>query len=108
MSRVTVSSCNLNQWALDFDGNVKRTIESIEVAKARGARCEMDLDRETAPGLAGRGGPWTERTLFDEHTLPLLLGFCPENVGTVLALNWSCRVMVAKIIFWKRIPSTTA
>ena len=46
MSRVTVSSCNLNQWALDFDGNVKRTIESIEVAKARGARCGMDLDRE--------------------------------------------------------------
>lgn len=34
---VTVATCNLNQWALDFEGNRDRIIESIRIAKKRGA-----------------------------------------------------------------------
>lgn len=34
---VTVATCNLNQWALDFEGNRDRIIESIRRAKAQGA-----------------------------------------------------------------------
>lgn len=34
---VTVATCNLNQWALDFEGNRDRIIESIRRAKAEGA-----------------------------------------------------------------------
>lgn len=34
----TLATCNLNQWALDFDGNLRRIIQSIEQAKAQGAR----------------------------------------------------------------------
>jgi hypothetical protein len=34
----TLATCNLNQWALDFGGNLQRVIESIEEAKKRGAR----------------------------------------------------------------------
>ena len=34
-SNVTVSTCNLNQWALDFEGNLERIIESIKIAKSR-------------------------------------------------------------------------
>lgn len=34
---VTLATCNLNQWALDFEGNRDRIIESIVVAKKRGA-----------------------------------------------------------------------
>lgn len=34
---VTVATCNLNQWAMDFEGNRDRIIESIRVAKQRGA-----------------------------------------------------------------------
>lgn len=37
-SKVILATCNLNQWALDFEGNLKRTIESIRIAKERGAR----------------------------------------------------------------------
>lgn len=37
MSLVTVATCNLNQWALDFDANLERIKESIRIAKARGA-----------------------------------------------------------------------
>ena len=31
-----VATCNLNNWALDFDGNLKRIIESINQAKSKG------------------------------------------------------------------------
>lgn len=34
---ITLATCNLNQWALDFEGNRDRIIESIRQAKAAGA-----------------------------------------------------------------------
>ena len=34
----TLATCNLNQWALDFGGNLQRVIDSIAEAKRRGAR----------------------------------------------------------------------
>ena len=37
MRLVTVATCNLRQWALDFEGNRDRVIESIRVAKEKGA-----------------------------------------------------------------------
>lgn len=33
-----LSTCNLNQWALDFDGNLERIIQSIKQAKEHGSR----------------------------------------------------------------------
>lgn len=38
MSLVTLATCNLNQWALDFEGNRDRIIDSIKLAKERGAQ----------------------------------------------------------------------
>ena len=32
-TKVTVATCNLNQWALDFDSNLHRIRESIKLAK---------------------------------------------------------------------------
>lgn len=34
----TLATCNLNQWALEFEGNLRRIVQSIEQAKAKGAR----------------------------------------------------------------------
>lgn len=34
---VTLATCNLNQWALDWEGNRDRILESIKVARERGA-----------------------------------------------------------------------
>jgi hypothetical protein len=34
---ITVATCNLNQWALDFQGNLERIKQSIERARAAGA-----------------------------------------------------------------------
>ena len=44
--KATLATCNLNQWSLDFEGNTARIIESIEIAKARGARYRLGPELE--------------------------------------------------------------
>ena len=44
--KVVLATCNLNQWSLDFEGNTARIIESIEIAKARGARYRLGPELE--------------------------------------------------------------
>jgi len=43
---LTLATCSLNQHALDFIGNRKRIVESIKIAKSRGAtfRCGPELE----------------------------------------------------------------
>ncbi|KAJ1325913.1 NAD+ synthase (glutamine-hydrolyzing) [Microdochium nivale] len=43
---VTVATCNLNQWALDFEGNTRRVIESIHKAKEAGATLRVGPELE--------------------------------------------------------------
>ncbi len=43
---LTVATCNLNQWALDFDGNLDRIIQSIRIAKERGATYRLGPELE--------------------------------------------------------------
>ena len=43
---VTVATCSLNQWALDFHGNTRRIAESIRLAKAAGARYRVGPELE--------------------------------------------------------------
>lgn len=45
-SIVTLATCNLNQWALDFDGNCKRIQKSCEIAKSRGATYRLGPELE--------------------------------------------------------------
>ena len=44
--RTVLATCNLNQWSLDFEGNTARIIESIETAKALGARYRLGPELE--------------------------------------------------------------
>ena len=44
---VKLSTCNLNQWAMDFGGNLDRIVESIKQAKAAGARYRLGPELET-------------------------------------------------------------
>lgn len=46
---ITVAACTLNQWALDFDGNLARIVESCRQAKARGATYRLGPELEV-PG----------------------------------------------------------
>ncbi|VDP87118.1 unnamed protein product [Echinostoma caproni] len=50
-SKFTIGLCVLNQWALDFTGNTKRIIRSIEMAKRAGARYRLGPELE----LSGYG-----------------------------------------------------
>ncbi|CAL9729690.1 hypothetical protein MOUN0_H04918 [Monosporozyma unispora] len=43
---ITVATCNLNQWALDYEGNRDRILESIKIAKERGARLRVGPELE--------------------------------------------------------------
>jgi NAD+ synthase (glutamine-hydrolysing) len=43
---ITLATCSLNQWAMDFQGNMERIIESIEVAKERGAAVRVGPELE--------------------------------------------------------------
>ncbi|KAM4665512.1 glutamine-dependent NAD(+) synthetase isoform 3-T3 [Amazona ochrocephala] len=43
---VTVAACALNQWALDFEGNLKRIVQSIGIAKSSGARYRLGPELE--------------------------------------------------------------
>ncbi|KAI5101338.1 glutamine-dependent NAD(+) synthetase, partial [Silurus meridionalis] len=44
--KVTLATCSLNQWALDFDGNLQRILRSIEVAKSKGAKYRLGPELE--------------------------------------------------------------
>uniref|UniRef100_A0A3B4GTH4 Glutamine-dependent NAD(+) synthetase n=1 Tax=Pundamilia nyererei TaxID=303518 RepID=A0A3B4GTH4_9CICH len=44
--KVTVATCCLNQWALDFEGNCERILRSIEEAKAHGAKYRLGPELE--------------------------------------------------------------
>nr|XP_054491491.1 glutamine-dependent NAD(+) synthetase isoform X1 [Agelaius phoeniceus] len=43
---VTVATCALNQWALDFEGNLERIFRSIDIAKSKGARYRLGPELE--------------------------------------------------------------
>ena len=45
-TKVIVASCNLNQWALDFDSNLERIIRSVKEAKAKGAKFRLGPELE--------------------------------------------------------------
>ena len=49
MKLVTLATCNLNQWALDFEGNLERIGESIQLA--------VDRDQSAAVRISGRHAP---------------------------------------------------
>lgn len=44
--KVTLATCTLNQWALDFEGNLERILQSIEIAKAKGAKYRLGPELE--------------------------------------------------------------
>ena len=46
MKLTTLATCNLTQWALDFEGNLGRIVESIQFAKESGARYRLGPELE--------------------------------------------------------------
>ncbi|ROL41207.1 Glutamine-dependent NAD(+) synthetase [Anabarilius grahami] len=44
--KITLATCSLNQWALDFEGNLSRILKSIEIAKQKGAKYRLGPELE--------------------------------------------------------------
>ena len=61
-SLVTLATCNLNQWAMDFDGNLDRIIRSCQQAKALGASYRLGPELE----ICGYG---CEDHFFEQDTM---------------------------------------
>lgn len=47
MNIAVLATCNLNQWAMDFAGNLERTRRSINQAREKGARYRLGPELET-------------------------------------------------------------
>eukprot|EP01130_Rhizamoeba_saxonica_P017339 TRINITY_DN8375_c0_g1_i1.p1 TRINITY_DN8375_c0_g1~~TRINITY_DN8375_c0_g1_i1.p1 ORF type:complete len:738 (-),score=143.11 TRINITY_DN8375_c0_g1_i1:13-2226(-) len=43
---VTLATCNLAQWSMDFEGNLERIVRSIRIAKEKGARYRLGPELE--------------------------------------------------------------
>ncbi|CAI2187029.1 16585_t:CDS:10 [Funneliformis geosporum] len=43
---IVIATCSLNQWALDFEGNLERILESIRIAKEKGATLRVGPELE--------------------------------------------------------------
>jgi NAD+ synthase (glutamine-hydrolysing) len=43
---VVVAACSLNQWALDWEGNLNRIKQSIYIAEAKGANLRIGPELE--------------------------------------------------------------
>ncbi|KAK1760902.1 hypothetical protein QBC47DRAFT_368530 [Echria macrotheca] len=98
---VTVATCSLNQWVLDWEGNLQRIIESIRIAKEAGARLRVGpeleicgyscLDHFHELDVYSHSLEMLRRLLLDESTHGILL-----DVGLPILhrnLRYNCRVI---------------
>ncbi|KAG7288756.1 hypothetical protein NEMBOFW57_005113 [Staphylotrichum longicolle] len=98
---VTVATCSLNQWVLDWEGNLARIIESIHLAKEAGARLRVgpeleicgysSLDHFHELDVYTHSLEMLRKLLLDESTHGILL-----DVGVPILhrnLRYNCRVI---------------
>eukprot|EP00899_Mesostigma_viride_P006656 jgi/Mesvir1/15992/Mv08298-RA.1 len=83
MRLATLATCNLNQWAMDFDGNLRRILESIQIAKSKGAVYRVGPELEI-PGY-GCEDHFHEKDTC-EHRQVLLHRVIPDNVRFWMAI----------------------
>lgn len=98
-----VATCQLNQWALDFEGNLERVKKSIELSKTQGARFRTGPELE----LCGYG---CEDHFLESDTIhhcweslahiindPLLTNSILCDIGMPVmfrSIRYNCRVYV--------------
>eukprot|EP00545_Synedropsis_sp_CCMP1620_P004780 CAMPEP_0119008702 /NCGR_PEP_ID=MMETSP1176-20130426/3874_1 /TAXON_ID=265551 /ORGANISM="Synedropsis recta cf, Strain CCMP1620" /LENGTH=806 /DNA_ID=CAMNT_0006961087 /DNA_START=218 /DNA_END=2638 /DNA_ORIENTATION=+ len=70
---MTVATCQLNQWAMDFEGNWKRILQSCVIAKQKGATYRLGPELE----ICGYGA---EDHFYESDTLQ----HCWESLVTLL------------------------
>ena len=83
----TLATCNLNQWALDFSGNLERIVASLEAAKAQRALYRVGDDDACCKHQAS-----SERA---------------REAGCRWDLSWRCQAMAARTTSSRTTPWST-
>lgn len=85
MKLTTLATCNLNQWALDFEGNLERILASIEEAKNRDACYRLGPELE----ITGYG---CEDAFLEEDTFRHAWESFAEIIGDDLTEGILCDI----------------
>uniref|UniRef100_A0A8D1J1B3 Glutamine-dependent NAD(+) synthetase n=2 Tax=Sus scrofa TaxID=9823 RepID=A0A8D1J1B3_PIG len=86
--KVTVATCALNQWALDFEGNLQRILKSIEIAKHKGAKYRLGPELEIWP-VMHRNVRYNCRVIFLNRKILLIRPkMALANEGNYRELRW--------------------
>lgn len=81
-SLCSLATCNLNQWALDFDGNLERIIRSIREAKERGAKFRLGPELE----ISGYS--------CEDHFLEMdTYMHCDQSLAAILESGVTCGIL---------------
>mmetsp|Transcript_33983 Transcript_33983/g.82190 ORF Transcript_33983/g.82190 Transcript_33983/m.82190 type:complete len:741 (+) Transcript_33983:63-2285(+) len=93
-SLITLATCNLNQWALDFDGNVERILESCRLAKDQSASYRLGPELE----ICGYGceDHFLENDTFD-HSWASLAQLIEEGATDGLMCDFGMPVLHAGV-----------
>uniref|UniRef100_A0A665U5L2 Glutamine-dependent NAD(+) synthetase n=1 Tax=Echeneis naucrates TaxID=173247 RepID=A0A665U5L2_ECHNA len=86
--KVTVATCSLNQWSLDFEGNYERILKSIEIAKTHQAKYRLGPELEIWP-IMHQNVRYNCRVLFLNRKILLIRPkMLMANQGIYRELRW--------------------
>lgn len=98
---ITVATCSLNQWALDFEGNRDRIIESIKIAKEKGAKLRVGPELEI-PGYGCLDHFLENDTYIQSWEMYATILSNPDTYGIILDVGmpilhknrrYNCRIL---------------
>lgn len=96
---VKIATCNLNQWAMDFAGNLERTKESIRVAQEAGATYRLGPELE----LCGYGcEDHFGETDTVEHSMECLLNILQSGLTENIVVDVGMPLMHKYVPFSKQ------
>jgi len=102
MKLTTLATCNLNQWAMDFEGNLERIVTSIQIAKEKGARYRLGPELEIT-GYGCEDGCLEEDTFLHSYEClaEILKGDVTDGILCDIGMpvmhknvRYNCRVFV--------------
>ena len=90
MTHLTISTCNLNQWSLDFTGNTTRILKSCDIARSHGSTYRLGPELEI-PGY-GCEDHFLEQDTFD-HSWACLIQLLEDGAAKDMVCDFGMPVL---------------
>jgi NAD+ synthase (glutamine-hydrolysing) len=90
MTHLTISTCNLNQWSLDFTGNTSRILQSCQIARSAGSTYRLGPELEI-PGY-GCEDHFLESDTFD-HSWTCLINLLEQGAARNMLCDFGMPVL---------------